>query len=96
MVKSIKKYKLTQEELASKIDIDEKHYGKLERGQFAPSIGTFLKLIKLLNIPLSEFGLYIEKGENSLRDELIKEIYLLNEKELEIYSDILHSIKKFR
>ena len=36
---------LTQEALAEKIGIAEKHYGKLERGAFVPSLETFFKLV---------------------------------------------------
>ena len=52
-----KKAKLTQEELSERIEIAEKHYGKLERGVFYPSLETFFKLVEILNIPLDEFGL---------------------------------------
>ena len=69
-----KKANLTQEELSEKIEIAEKHYGKLERGVFMPSLETFFKLIDTLKIPLSEFGIQIEKIENTNRDRIIKEI----------------------
>ena len=50
-----KKAKMTQETVSNRIDIDEKHYGKLERGLFTPSLESFFKLINVLNIPLALF-----------------------------------------
>ncbi len=90
-----KRAKLTQEALSEKIDIAEKHYGQLERGTFNPSLETFFKLVKVLNIPLSAFGLNMKEEENKLRESLIKEIYLSNDTELELYSEIIKSIKNF-
>lgn len=92
-----KKAKLTQEEIAEKIDISEKHYGQLERGCFSPSLETFFKLIEVLNIPLSEFGLKNNNNniENKLRDDLVKEIYSSNDNEIELYTEFVKSIKKY-
>ena len=36
-----KKYNYTQEEIAEKVKISDKHYGKLERGVFLPGVDTF-------------------------------------------------------
>ena len=88
-----KKAKLTQEELSEKIGIAEKHYGKLERGAFTPSLETFFKLIETLKIPFEEFGI-MENPNNGTRAELIKEIYILNETQLDLYLEIAQSVKK--
>ncbi len=90
-----KKAKLTQEELSEKIEIAEKHYGKLERGVFMPSLDTFFKIIDTLKIPFSEFGIQYEEIKNTNRAKILKEIYSSNNKELELYLDIIESVKKY-
>ena len=91
-----KKAKMTQEELAEKIDIAEKHYGKLERGVFMPSLETFFKLVEILNIPLAQFGLNSEKISDLKREELLKEIYLANDIEVELITNFIHSLKQYK
>jgi len=90
-----KNLNLTQEELAEKIGIAEKHYGKLERGTFSPSLETFFKLINILNIPISEFGLNEIKTINPIMELLLKEIYSSDEKDLNLYLKIIKSIKDY-
>lgn len=92
-----KKNKLTQEKLAEKINIAEKHYGKLERGEFSPSLETFFKLIYELNIPLKEFGINENNStKNDFRENLIKEIYTANNNELKLFLKILKDIKEYQ
>ncbi len=90
-----KKAKMTQEMVSNRIDIDEKHYGKLERGLFTPSLESFFKLINVLNIPLEEFDV-VEKQENDLKNSLIKEINLTNDNEIEVFFEILKAVKKLK
>ena len=59
---------LTQEALAEKIGIAEKHYGKLERGAFVPSLETFFKLVEVLKIPFSEFGFNLPDYKDDLKE----------------------------
>ena len=97
--KKFKEYRtkanLTQEELSEKIEIAEKHYGKLERGVFMPSLETFFKLIDTLNIPLSEFGIQVEIIENTNRNKLLREIYSSSDEEIALYLNIIESVKKY-
>ena len=90
-----KKAKMTQEMVSNRIDIDEKHYGKLERGLFTPSLESFFKLINVLNIPLEEFDV-VEKQENGAKSSLIKEINLANDNEIEVFFEILKAVKKLK
>lgn len=90
-----KRAKMTQEMVSNRIDIDEKHYGKLERGLFTPSLESFFKLINVLNIPLEEFDV-VEKQENDLKNLLIKEINLTNNNEIEVFFEILKAVKKLK
>ena len=90
-----KKAKMTQEMVSNRIDIDEKHYGKLERGLFTPSLESFFKLINVLNIPLEEFDV-VEKQDNGAKNSLIKEINLANDIEIEVFFEILKAVKKLK
>lgn len=60
-----------------------------------PSLETFFKLIDTLKIPLSEFGAEIKKTENTNRDKIIKEIYSSDNEELELYLNLIESVKKY-
>ena len=87
-----KKSKFTQEKLAEKIGITDKHYSKLERGIFLPGADTFLKLIDILNIPIYEFGLINKNTEEST----LKEFLSLNSSETKMCIEILKIIKKYK
>lgn len=91
-----KKNGLSQEQLAEKAELALKHYGRLERGTCIPTLETFFKLVEVLNIPITEFGISIDKPESLNRSELIKEIYLSNEKEIKVYLNLIRSIKELK
>lgn len=95
--KKLKEYrklaKYTQEQVAEKIDIAEKHYGRLERGYCQPALDTFFKLIYLLNIPLSEFGINRNLDCAKEKEKIIREIFLLNKKEVRLLQVIIKALK---
>ena len=47
--------KMTQEELAEKVDCSAVHIGYIERGLKCPTIFFFLKIARVLNLSLDEF-----------------------------------------
>ena len=47
--------KMTQEELAEKVDCSAVHIGYIERGLKCPTIFQFLKIARVLNLSLDEF-----------------------------------------
>ena len=47
--------KMTQEELAEKVDCSAVHIGYIERGVKCPTIFQFLKIARVLNLSLDEF-----------------------------------------
>lgn len=49
------RHKLTQEQLAEKIDCSSVYIGYIERGLQCPTIYQFLKITKVLNININEF-----------------------------------------
>lgn len=89
-----KKLKLTQAQLAEKADLSEKHLGQIERGAFMPTLNTFFKLAKILEINLTEFGLNIKEDKNKIREKLIKTIYTFTDKELDFYTDLINATQK--
>lgn len=56
IIKNSRKYAgLTQFELAELVEIDDKQIGKIERGVHFPSVPTFLKILKALQINIDKF-----------------------------------------
>lgn len=93
----IKKYRkqagLTQFELAETIEIDEKQLGKIERGVHFPSVPTFLRIIKVLNIDIKVF--YTDNAQEISHEEtrLMKLIKSSSAKELDLVCRIIEVIK---
>ena len=93
----IKKFRkqagLTQFELAEQVEIDSKQLGKIERGIHYPSVPTFLKLIKVLDIDVKIF--YEEKPINATFEEgyFLQLIKSLSEKERALAIKIIEAIK---
>lgn len=46
---------MTQEELASSANINEKHYGRIERGECSPSLDFFFLICNALDIRPDKF-----------------------------------------
>ncbi|MBQ2644196.1 helix-turn-helix transcriptional regulator [bacterium] len=88
--------KLSQAELSERIGMTEKNLSNIERGLQIPALNSFLKILDILNVSLSEFGISTEKTKNETRDELIKEIYLANTNEIEAYLQIIKTIKNIK
>lgn len=55
----------TQEALAEKAEIDEKHLSRIENGKYFPTYSTLSKLLKALGTSLDETGLELEKIEEN-------------------------------
>ncbi len=53
--------KLTQEQLAEKIDISWRHLQRLEQNEENTTVKTLKKIVKVLNIPDDEILKYIHK-----------------------------------
>ena len=51
---SRKERHLTQEQFAAKASINEKHFGKIERGESSPSYATIIKICEGNNIEISK------------------------------------------
>ena len=68
-----KRKQLSQEELASRIDIDAKSLSRLERGQHYPSLETLERIRVELEVDLKDFFDFGDKpSAEELRDFLIR------------------------
>ncbi len=84
---------LTQFQLAEKIGLSEKHISKIESGIHQPSITVFFKLIHALEISLDEFGINIAEEKQSIKYNVLKLIYDMNDRELAFLFPILKVLK---
>lgn len=88
-----KKNKLSQSELAEKVDMSDKHLGRLESGKYYPTLLNFLNLLEVFNVDLPDFGLNLQKNENKYKDELIRLICLSKDEEAKLYLDLIKVLK---
>ena len=91
---SRRKLGLKQSELAEKIGISEKHLSKIETGKNYPALDTFLKLVKILNLTLGDFGISTTIKDNSNKNKLLNIIDNSSEKQIALYADVLFAIQK--
>jgi len=78
--KKRKMIKLTQEQMAEKLNVSVKHYGGVERGQAGLSMENLIEVCNILDTDLN----YLILGENEKEDYLpdkIKELYFSCPKE---------------
>ena len=87
-----KNAKLTQEELAEKIDISAKQLSRIEMATYIPSLPTFLKIVKILKIDLKDFGIDNVESKNFVRDDFLKIIYGFNDSELKYYYKVIKTM----
>ena len=84
----------TQSEFAEKIDISAQQVSRIETASYVPSLQTFLKIVKALNLNLQDFGIDVVSKENTCRDEVMKMIFSANDSHIELYHDILKAVIK--
>lgn len=65
--KAIKHYRInrgfTQEEIAEAANINDKYYGRIERGESSPTLSTFFCLCNALDTSPKKFMEFMEKIE---------------------------------
>ena len=81
-----KQKKLTQEQLAEKLNLDIGYISKLEVGRNFPTIGTLEKIAKVLQVELCEFFRFTQKKEEDFKSEITNIYDKLNkEKQYTLY-----------
>jgi len=98
-LKELRKAKgFTQEVLAEKAGIDEKHLSRIENGKFFPTYQTLNRLMQALETSLDEVGLELEKVETNKSANYLKIMQIINnaknEKELLCYLESLKVTQK--
>lgn len=83
---------LTQEELAEKIDLSTNYLSKVERGLSVLNVETFLKMAKVLDFSLEDFGIKADNKIDVSKKELIERILSSSEKEIKAYSELLNTM----
>ncbi len=92
--KARKEANLKQSVLAEKIGMTDKNLGNIENGKQYPQLNNFFRLLEVLNLSVNDFGVKTRASQNDIREKLLYEIYVSSEKELQIYLEILNSLKK--
>lgn len=98
-LKELRKSKgYTQQALAEKADIDEKHLSRIENGKYFPSFATLNKLLSALGVTLDEVGIELEQAEVKQNPLYSKALQILNsakdDNELACYIEGLKAIQK--
>lgn len=75
-IKALRKSQgLTQEQLAEKVGIDDKHLSKIENNKHQPSYATLCKIAEVLDFPLVDNYIKNEDMENPI---YVKSLKVLN------------------
>jgi len=87
-----KNAKLNQSQLSEMIEMSDKNLGNIENGKQFPAVNNFLKIIEVLNLSLTDFGIHPQKQKNKSKDELLE--LILNSSDYKC-SAFLNIIKVF-
>lgn len=94
MKKARKSLRLTQENMAEKLDISVKHYGDVERGNAGVSLENLIEISNILNLSLD----YLIKGaelNNEYIPQALSDIYLsFPENERYTFLKLLDNLKQ--
>jgi len=88
----------TQQSLAEKAGIDEKHLCRIENGKYFPTYSTLRKLLNAMNLTIEETGLELEQAKINNNPLFSKAVQILNsaenDDELNCYIEVLKSVQK--
>ncbi len=88
----------TQQALAEKAEIDEKHLSRIENGKYFPSYATLNKLLGALGVTLDEVGIELDQAEVNQNPLYSKALQILNtakdDDELSCYIEALKAVQK--
>ncbi|MCD8378014.1 MAG: helix-turn-helix domain-containing protein [Candidatus Gastranaerophilales bacterium] len=98
-LKELRKSKgFTQQALAEKAGIDEKHLCRVENGKYFPTYATLNKLLSALDVTVDELGIELNNVETNPNPLYTKALQILNsakdDKELSCYVDALKTTQK--
>lgn len=89
---------LTQQALAEKANIDDKHLCRIENGKYFPTYTTLNKLLKALGLTLEQAGFDLEQIKINENPIMAKALQILNsakdDNELNCYLESLKATQK--
>ena len=91
--KARKEKNITREKLAELVNIDEKQIYRIECGLSSPKLENFLKIATALDLKIEYFE-EINLPQNNICLDFLKILQNSTEKELELYLDVIKTIKK--
>ena len=89
-----KRKHMTQFMLAEQVGLHEKQISRIESGLNFPNLLSFLKIISVLGLKLTDFTTDNDNKESYLKDDIIYILRNADETELKIYLDVLKTLKK--
>ena len=98
-IRQLRKAKgLTQEQLAEKLDIDNKHLSRIEKGLHMPTYKVILKLAEVLQFNIYDFSSTLLDKNHPQDQAYLKALKILNsaksDKEKEYYLEVLKLAQK--
>lgn len=78
----------TQEFVAEKMGISEKHYSRIESDKYYPSLPTFFSLIKVLELNLEAFS-EESKNKRKIEKDILHLLENAKDKDLELCSNVI-------
>ena len=91
-----KRLGLKQVTLAEQIGMSEKNLGNIECGKQYPLLNNFFRILEVLKLSVSDFGVITTEIPTPSKDELLKEIYCLSEDDSKHLLSIIKSIKSIK
>lgn len=89
-----KKLGFKQSELAEKVGISEKHLSKIETGKNYPALDNFFKIAEILHLSSKDFWMNEDSHISKSKNNLLQILNTSSEKELDIYIDVINSLRK--
>lgn len=86
----------TQEKLAEKINISQKHLSRIEQGYHNPHFDIIIKIAGALGVPTDAFAETDNReSEKKLAEAVCREMKGMSKKQLEMLADAAAVIKKY-
>lgn len=86
----------SQEKLSEGIDISPRHMCTIENGNSLPSLETFVRIAKILDIDINDFFNLSSVNTDTLRTEIYEMIQTSSVPELHLIKDLILAVKKNR
>ena len=90
-----KRAKLSQAQLAERVEMSDKNLGNIENGKQFPQVNNFLRIIEILSLSLEDFGINIEKKiDDKKKNYLIKKMIEAKPSKINGYFEAIEFIDK--